>query len=60
MNDVPDVEITGTVYKMTFQTDHKGAVLVAYTKDDDGRIGRSWLRLDLAAADYMKRRLDER
>ncbi|WKK24129.1 hypothetical protein QZH56_36755 [Streptomyces olivoreticuli] len=60
MNDVPDVEITGTVYKMTFQTDRDGAVLVAYTKDDGGRIGRSWIRLDLAAVDYMQRRLSER
>ncbi|MEU5430930.1 hypothetical protein AB0H73_35730 [Streptomyces olivoreticuli] len=59
MNDVPDVEITGTVYKMTVQRASEGAVLVAYTKDDDGRIGRSWIRLDLAAVDYVKRRLSE-
>ncbi|MFB7747418.1 hypothetical protein ACFXPM_34135 [Streptomyces sp. NPDC059095] len=57
MNDNPDVEITGDVYKMTFQTDRQGAVLVAYSKDTDGRIGRSWLRLSQAAADYIGARL---
>ncbi|WP_143667110.1 DUF2637 domain-containing protein [Streptomyces sp. FBKL.4005] len=31
--DIPDVQITGTVYKMNVQTDRKGAVLVAYTRD---------------------------
>ncbi|MET9366107.1 hypothetical protein ABZX93_35125 [Streptomyces sp. NPDC006632] len=59
MNDRPDVEIIGTVTKMTFQTDRQGAVLVAYTRTDDGRVGRSWLRLDRAGADYIRRRLDD-
>ncbi len=57
MNDVPDVEIVGTVYKMTFQTDKKGAVLVAYTRDDNGKIGRSWIRLDGMATNYIRQRL---
>jgi hypothetical protein len=57
MNDIPDVQIIGTVYKMTFQTDSQGAVLVAYSRDKDtGKIGRSWLRFDAAGLDYVARR----
>ncbi|MEU6996645.1 hypothetical protein ABZ953_39090 [Streptomyces sp. NPDC046465] len=59
MNDAPDIEIFGTVYKLTVQTDRQGAVLVAYTRDENGSIGRSWIRLDQTAVDYVKRRLDE-
>ncbi|MFE9413924.1 hypothetical protein ACFYN0_34840 [Streptomyces sp. NPDC006704] len=60
MNDRPDVEIIGGVTKMTFQTDRQGAVLVAYTRNDDGTIGRAWLRLNGAGVDYIRRRLDDR
>lgn len=57
MNGISDVEIVGTVYKLTLQTDSRGAVLVAYTRGDNGQIGRSWIRLDRSATDYMKQRL---
>ncbi|MFF3748589.1 hypothetical protein [Streptomyces kronopolitis] len=58
-SDIPDIQIFGTVYKMSLQTDVNGAVLVAYTKDrETGRIGRTFIRFDLAGVDYIKRRLD--
>ncbi|WP_274919458.1 hypothetical protein [Streptomyces sp. WZ-12] len=58
MTDIPDIEISGAVYRMSMQTDAKGAVLVAYTKDPEtGRIGRSFIRFDLAGVDYLRRRL---
>nr|WSX25653.1 hypothetical protein OG690_38580 [Streptomyces tubercidicus] len=59
MTDIPDIQISGTVYKMSVQTDAQGAVLVAYARDrETGRIGRTFIRFDLAAVDYIKRRLD--
>ncbi|MFJ2629973.1 hypothetical protein ACIO6T_43300 [Streptomyces sp. NPDC087532] len=57
--DVPDVQIYGTAYKLAVQIDRRGAVLVAYTKDDRGKVGRSHIRLDPAAIDYVIRRLNE-
>ncbi|MEU5547534.1 hypothetical protein AB0G85_35090 [Streptomyces sioyaensis] len=58
MDVVPDVEIVGTAYKMSLQTDAEGAVLVAYTKDrETGRLGRSFIRFDLAGTSYLKHRL---
>lgn len=59
MNNIPDVEIIGTVYKMTFQTDRNGAVLVAHTRAEDGTLGRSWIRLDHAAVEYVRQRIDK-
>ncbi|MFF1594311.1 hypothetical protein ACFVY0_40440 [Streptomyces sp. NPDC058286] len=57
--DIPDDRIIGTVYKMSVQTDALGAVIVAYSRDaETGRIGRSFLRFDLAGAEYVRRRLD--
>ncbi|MET9535566.1 hypothetical protein ABZY02_34290 [Streptomyces sp. NPDC006649] len=59
MNDNPDIEIFGAAYKMTVERDAEGAVIVAYTRDPKtGSIGRSWIRLDGAGADYVRRRLD--
>ena len=56
--DIPDVQITGTVYKMSVQTDTKGAVLVAYSRDaQTGAIGRSFIRFDAAGINYIQRRL---
>lgn len=55
--DIPDVQIIGTVYKMNVQTDTKGAVLVAYTRDAEGGIGRSFIRFDAAGINYIQRRL---
>ncbi|WP_413751715.1 hypothetical protein NRF20_00040 (plasmid) [Streptomyces sp. R-74717] len=58
MNDVPDTQIYGAAYKVSVQTDTEGAVIVAYTRDPEtGRIGRSWIRLNPAGADYVRRRL---
>ncbi|MGW2089098.1 hypothetical protein [Streptomyces sp. NPDC001880] len=57
--DVPDVQIYGTAYKVSVQIDCRGAVLVAYTKDDRGKVGRSHIRLDPAAIDYVIRRLTQ-
>ncbi|MFJ2202374.1 hypothetical protein [Streptomyces violaceusniger] len=56
--DIPDVQIFGTVFKMNVQTDSKGAVLVAYSRDaETGRIGRSFIRFDLTGVEYVRRRL---
>lgn len=56
--DVPDVQTHGDVYKMTVQTDARGAVLVAYTRDAaTGAVTRSHLRIDPAGAAYIRRRL---
>ena len=56
--DVPDVQIIGTVYKMSVQTDTRGAVLVAYSRDAaTGRIGRSFIRFDAVGINYIQRRL---
>ncbi|TLQ38623.1 hypothetical protein [Streptomyces marianii] len=58
MNDIPDIQIHGTVYRMSVQTDPRGAVLVAYTKDaETGAVGRTFIRFDLAGVDYLRRRL---
>ncbi len=57
-SDIPDVQIFGTVFKMNVQTDSKGAVLVAYSRDaETGRIGRSFIRFDLTGVEYVRRRL---
>ncbi|MEU9396917.1 hypothetical protein AB0D86_43870 [Streptomyces sp. NPDC048324] len=59
-SDVPDVQIFGTVFKMNVQTDAKGAVLVAYTRDaETGKVGRSFIRFDLTGVNYIRRRLGQ-
>ncbi|MCB5181883.1 hypothetical protein [Streptomyces antimicrobicus] len=56
--DVPDVQTFGAVYRMSVQTDARGAVLVAYTRDPEtGSVTRSSLRIDWAGAAYIRRRL---
>ncbi|MCB5181497.1 hypothetical protein [Streptomyces antimicrobicus] len=56
--DVPDVQTYGYVYRMSVQTDARGAVLVAYTCDSEtGAVTRSSLRIDPAGAAYIRRRL---
>lgn len=56
--DVPEVQTYGAVYKMSFQTDSRGAVLVAYTRDEtSGAVTRSHIRIDLTGVDYLRRRL---
>ncbi|MEV0097356.1 hypothetical protein [Streptomyces sp. NPDC050738] len=58
--DIPDVQTHGDVYRMTVQTDARGAVLVAYTRDrETGAVTRSQLRFNRAGVDYVRRRLDE-
>ncbi|MFF1401076.1 hypothetical protein ACFVZD_46150 [Streptomyces sp. NPDC058287] len=58
--DIPDVQIIGTIYKLSVQIDARGAVLVAYSRDTEtGSIGRSFLRFDRAGAEYIRRRLSE-
>ncbi|MFE3996540.1 hypothetical protein ACFXPW_33380 [Streptomyces goshikiensis] len=56
--DVPDVQTHGAVYRMSVQTDARGAVLVAYTRDaETGAVTRSLLRIDPAGVAYIRRRL---
>ncbi|WP_030872595.1 hypothetical protein [Streptomyces sp. NRRL F-2747] len=56
--DVPAVQTYGAAYKLNVQTDGRGAVLVAYTRDaETGAVTRSQIRVDLAGVDYIKRRL---
>ncbi|WP_436788879.1 hypothetical protein [Yinghuangia sp. YIM S10712] len=59
MNDIPDVEITGDVYKLNFEIGADGtAAFVAWTKGKGGRIGRSWIRLDESAVRYLANRME--
>ncbi|WP_327135919.1 hypothetical protein OG311_38115 (plasmid) [Streptomyces sp. NBC_01343] len=56
--DVPDVQTYGEAYKIIVQTDARGAVLVAYTRDaETGAVTRSQIRVDPAGASYIRRRL---
>ncbi|MFD9152234.1 hypothetical protein ACWHAO_27860 [Streptomyces albidoflavus] len=56
MTPNPNVEITGTVTRFNLESDAEGAVLVAYTEDENGNVGRSWLRFGPAAAHALKTR----
>ncbi|MEU6467468.1 hypothetical protein [Streptomyces sp. NPDC046976] len=56
MKSTPNVEITGTVTRFNLESDTEGAVLVAYTEDENGNVGRSWLRFGPAAASALKSR----
>ncbi|MFB6885814.1 hypothetical protein ACFCY8_33840 [Streptomyces noursei] len=56
MKPNPDTEITGTATRFNLEGDSKGAVLVVYTEDEDGKIGRSWIRFDEAATRALKSR----
>ncbi|MFI1831523.1 hypothetical protein ACH41E_34520 [Streptomyces sp. NPDC020412] len=59
MNDVPDIEITGDVYKYNLEIGSDGkAVLVAYTKDEKDTIGRCWIRFDEGGTQELKRRAE--
>lgn len=59
MNDIPDVEITGEVTKFNLECGADGrAVLVAYTKDDEGRIGRVWIRFSPDGTVALRRYTD--
>ncbi|MFG2395196.1 hypothetical protein ACGFYF_41020 [Streptomyces lavendulae] len=56
--EVPSISTFGAVYRMSIQTDARGAVLVAYTRDSEtGRVTRSSLRFDQAGVAYVRRRL---
>ncbi|WP_329492594.1 hypothetical protein OG618_37590 (plasmid) [Kitasatospora sp. NBC_01246] len=47
MKDIPDDEINGTITAFNLEASADGsAVLVAYTKDAGGRIGKSWLHFE--------------
>ncbi|MFD0555277.1 hypothetical protein ACFQ0X_43460 [Streptomyces rectiviolaceus] len=60
MFDVPDVQTFGTVYRLNWQTDAQGAVLVAYSKDStNGTTTRTFIRLDQPAVDYLRHRIGE-
>ncbi|MFF4392953.1 hypothetical protein ACFY0G_40465 [Streptomyces sp. NPDC001552] len=56
MTPNPNVEITGTVTRFNLEADAEGAVLVVYTEDENGTVGRSWLRFRPAAANALKTR----
>ncbi|MFI6006907.1 hypothetical protein ACIA98_42390 [Streptomyces sp. NPDC051366] len=56
--EIPAVQTYGAAYKLNVQTDARGAVLVAYTRDaETGAVTRSQIRIDLAGVDYIQRRL---
>ncbi|MFF4484707.1 hypothetical protein ACFY1A_48270 [Streptomyces sp. NPDC001520] len=56
MNNVPDIEITGEVYKFGLESGSDGkAVLVAHTRDENGTLGRCWIRFDEAGTGALKR-----
>lgn len=55
---IPDIQTHGAAYKVSVQTDRRGAVLIAYTKDpESGQITRSLIRFDWSSVDYIKHRL---
>lgn len=54
MKPIPDTEITGTASLFNLEGDSAGAVLVVYTEDENGEIGRSWIRFDKAATRTLK------
>ncbi|MGW5851986.1 hypothetical protein ACWFQ8_29250 [Streptomyces sp. NPDC055254] len=56
MKPNPNVEITGTVTRFNLESDAAGAVLVVYAEDENGKVGRSWLRFRPAAANALKTR----
>jgi hypothetical protein len=54
----PDLQTFGAVFRMSVQTDSRGAVLLAYTRDaETGAVTRSLIRFDWAGVDYLRRRL---
>ncbi|MFD4483233.1 hypothetical protein ACFWPU_44995 [Streptomyces sp. NPDC058471] len=58
--DVPDVQTFGTVYRVNWQTDARGAVLVAYSRDTTtGTTTRTFIRFDQPAVDYLRHRIGE-
>jgi hypothetical protein len=56
MKPIPETEITGTVTRFNLESDVAGSVLVVYTEDESGKVGRSWLRFDPAATRALKTR----
>ncbi|MFE3907219.1 hypothetical protein ACFXPY_45135 [Streptomyces sp. NPDC059153] len=54
MSPNPDIEITGTITRFNLESDAAGAVLVAYTEDEDGTVGRVWLRFEPESARAFK------
>lgn len=56
--DIPHIQTYGEAYRLHLLTDSRGAVLVAYTRDNAGAVTRSQIRIDLEGADYIRRRLD--
>ena len=59
MKPNPTIEITGPVTRFGLESDVSGAVLVVYTEDENGQVGRSWLRFDQAATRALKTRAAE-
>ncbi|MFI9005507.1 hypothetical protein [Streptomyces sp. NPDC053541] len=56
MKPNPHIEITGRVDSFNLEADAEGAVLVAYTTDENGTVARSWIRFGPAAARALKMR----
>lgn len=55
---IPDIQTYGAAFRMSIQTDSKGAVLLAYTRDaETGALTRSLIRFDWAGVAYLKSRL---
>lgn len=55
MKPVPNVEITGTVTRFGLESNPDGsAVLVLYTEDENGAVGRTWAEFAPASAQALK------
>ncbi|MFC9916339.1 hypothetical protein [Streptomyces sp. NPDC127197] len=55
MKPVPDIEFTGTITRFNLEQGSDGtAALVVYTDNDDGTIGRAWLRFAPESARALK------
>jgi hypothetical protein len=55
MTPVPDREIGGTVTRFNLESSPDGsAVLVVYTEEPDGKVGRAWITFEPESAQALK------
>lgn len=57
MKPAASVTVSGTAFRLHFEHDTEGAVIVAYLTTSDGETARVWLRLPPSSVDYLARRM---
>ncbi|MFG3229898.1 hypothetical protein ACGF07_34635 [Kitasatospora sp. NPDC048194] len=56
MKPVPDIEFTGDVTQFNLELGADGiAVMVVYAEDENGKVGRAWLRFTENGTDNLRR-----